>query len=200
MQLRIQALDLVALPYEFARAAIERLHALARSGAIEKMHDPGRADLPRLRFARNVVTESMRLYPPADFLGREATADCTFAGIPVKRGTNLFVSQWVMHHDARWFPKPDEFDPNRWTPEFEKSLPRFAYFPFGAGPRYCIGQTFATTEAILVLATICQRFTFAPDPTYRLELWPNITLRPKMGVRLRVEARAATPALSSSLA
>ena len=123
----------------------------------------------------------MRLYPPADFLGREATADCTFAGIPVRRGTNLFVSQWVMHHDARWFPRPDEFDPDRWTPEFERSLPRFAYFPFGAGPRYCIGQTFATTEAILVLATICQRFTFTPDPTYRLELWPNITLRPEDG-------------------
>src|SRR5688500_14020490 len=104
---------------------------------------PSFADLPRLAYTRNVVTESMRLYPPADFLGREATADCEVAGIAVKKGTNLFMSQWVMHRDARFFPEPLKFDPTRWTPEFERSLPRYAYFPFGAGPRYCIGQTFA---------------------------------------------------------
>jgi cytochrome P450 len=150
---------------------------------------PAYADLPRLPFTRNVVTETMRLYPPADFLGREAVVDCTVGDIPVKRGTNLFVSQWVLHRDARFFPDPLAFDPNRWTPAFEASLPRFAYFPFGGGPRFCIGQTFAAAEGALVLATLCQRFRFAPDPTFRLELHPGITLRPRAGVRLIVQPR-----------
>ena len=89
----------------------------------------------------------MRLYPPADFLGREAIVDCEVGGMRVPKGMNLFMSQWVMHRDERYFRDPLAFVPDRWTPEFEKSLPRFVYFPFGAGPRYCIGQTFATTEA-----------------------------------------------------
>jgi cytochrome P450 len=149
---------------------------------------PEYADLPRLAYSRKVVNESMRLYPPADFLGREATEDCTVAGIPVRKGTNLFFSQWVMHRDARYFPDPLSFNPSRWTDEFERTLPRFAYFPFGGGPRYCIGQTFATAEAALVLATLCQRFRFEPDPTFRLELNPGITLRPKAGVTVMVKA------------
>jgi cytochrome P450 len=144
------------------------------------------ADLPKLVYTRKVVNEAMRLYPPADFLGREAIEDCAVAGIRVRKGTNLFMSQWVMHRDARYFRDPLTFDPSRWTEEFERSLPRFAYFPFGGGPRYCIGQTFATAEAALVLATVCARFTFAADPTFRLELNPGITLRPKAGVRVRV--------------
>ena len=148
---------------------------------------PTYADLPRLTYAANVVTEAMRLYPPADFLGREAIDDCVVGGIPIRRGTNLFVSQWVMHRDGRYFPDPLRFDPGRWTPAFQASLPRFAYFPFGGGPRYCIGQTFATAEAVLVLAVLCRRFAFAPDPTFRLELDPGITLRPRAGVRVRVE-------------
>jgi cytochrome P450 len=147
---------------------------------------PTFADLPRLPYLRNVVTESMRLYPPADFLGREAVADCVIGGIPVRRGTNLFVCQWVLHRDARYFPNPLAFDPARWTDAFERSLPRFAYFPFGGGPRYCIGQSFATAEAALILATLCQRFNFEPDPTFTLELHPGITLRPRAGVRLKV--------------
>ena len=158
----------------------------AQVAAVLGDRPPAHADLPRLPYLRNVVTEAMRLYPPADFLGREATEDCTVAGIPIRRGTNLFVSQWVMHRDPRYFPDPLRFDPGRWTPEFERSLPRFAYFPFGGGPRFCIGQTFATAEAALVLAVLCRRFAFAPDPTYRLELDPGITLRPRTGVRVVV--------------
>lgn len=141
-------------------------------------------DLDRLPFTRDVVTESMRLYPPADFLGREAIVDCTVGGVDVPKGTNLFMSQWVMHHDKRYFADPYTFDPDRWTPAFEKSLPRFVYFPFGAGPRYCIGQTFATAEAVLCLATICQRIRLEPEPGFKLELWPGITLRPRYGMRL----------------
>jgi len=143
-------------------------------------------DLSQLSYTRNVVNEAMRLYPPADFLGREALVDCTIGGIPIRRGTNLFLSQWVLHRDGRYFPDPLKFDPGRWTESFEAALPRFAYFPFGGGPRYCIGQTFATAEAALVLATLCRRLEFAPDPTFRLEFHPGITLRPKAGVRLIV--------------
>jgi cytochrome P450 len=150
---------------------------------------PAYEDLTRLPYARRVVTEAMRLYPPADVLGREAVADCTVDGVPVPRGTTVFMSQWVMHHDPRYFPDPDRFDPGRWTPEFERALPRFAYFPFGGGPRFCIGQSFALAEAALILATLCQRFRFAPVPGFRLELWPSITLRPRGAVPLLVSAR-----------
>jgi cytochrome P450 len=131
----------------------------------------------------------MRLYPPADVLGREAVDDCDINGVRVSKGTNVFMSQWVMHHDPRYFREPETFAPDRWTEAFEKSLPRFAYFPFGGGPRYCVGQAFASAEAAVVLATLCQRFAFAPDPTFKLELWPSITLRPRNGVRLTVTAR-----------
>jgi cytochrome P450 len=149
-------------------------------------------DLARLPYARNVVTESMRLYPPADVLGREAVDDCDISGVRVTKGMNIFMSQWVMHRDPRFFRDPEMFAPHRWTEAFEKSLPRFAYFPFGGGPRYCIGQAFASAEAAIVLATLCQHFAFAPDPTFELELWPSITLRPRSGVRLIVNERKAS--------
>jgi len=150
---------------------------------------PAYEDLPRLEYARKVVVESMRLYPPVDVVGREALVDCTIGGVTVKKGTSLFMSQWVMHRDPRFFPDPEVFDPGRWTEDFERSLPRFAYFPFGGGPRYCIGQSFATAEAVLTLSALCRRFWFAPDPTFKLELWPSITLRPGNGVRLLVRDR-----------
>lgn len=150
---------------------------------------PAFADLPLLRGVRNVVYESLRLYPPADVLGRQAIADCTIQGVQIRKGTSVFASTWVMHRDGRFFDEPERFKPARWTDEFEKSLPRFAYFPFGGGPRFCIGQSFAVTEATLALAAICQRFAFAPAAGYRLELWPAITLRPRNGVRLMVTRR-----------
>jgi cytochrome P450 len=146
---------------------------------------PEMSDLPRLRHARGVVLEALRLYPPADTIGREAAEDCTIGELAVPKGTNLFVSQWVVHRDARFFPDSERFDPARWTDDFERALPRFALFPFGGGPRVCIGQNFAMTEAILVLATICQRFTVASDPSYRLGMRPTLTLRPSENVRIR---------------
>jgi cytochrome P450 len=148
------------------------------------------SDLPRLRRTRNVVAEALRLYPPADVIGRETLADCEIGDVTVRKGTNIFMSQWVMHHDPRFFDQPEEFKPDRWTDEFERALPRFAYFPFGGGPRFCIGQNFALAEAALTLATICQRFRFSAVDAAPLELWPAITLRPRNGVPLRAEARA----------
>jgi cytochrome P450 len=146
------------------------------------------SDLPRLTLLRGVVMESLRLYPPADTIGREATGDCTIGSLHIRKGTNVFMSQWVVHRDARFFPNPDQFVPGRWTDDFERELPRFAFFPFGGGPRACIGQTFAMTESMLVLATLCRHRSFAPDPSYRLELRPTLTLRPRDNVRMVVRA------------
>lgn len=146
------------------------------------------SDLPRLQFLHGVVMESLRLYPPADTIGREAAEECSIGPLHLRKGTNVFMSQWVVHHAARFFPNPEQFVPQRWTDDFERQLPRFAFFPFGGGPRACIGQTFAITEAILVLATICRKFSFTPDPTYRLQLRPTLTLRPRDNLRLIVRA------------
>jgi cytochrome P450 len=161
----------------------------AELSAVLGERPPAYEDLPRLEYTRKVVSEALRLYPPADVLGREAVAGCKIGDIDVKKGITIFMSPWVMHRDPRYFPNPETFDPSRWTEEFEGSLPRFAYFPFGGGPRFCIGQSFAMTEAILTLSAICRRYSFAPDPTFQLELWPSITLRPRDGVRLIVRDR-----------
>lgn len=149
------------------------------------------SDLARLPFLRGVVMESLRLYPPADTIGREATEECAIGPLHLRKGTNVFMSQWVVHRDARWFPDPEQFAPDRWTDDFERHLRRFAFFPFGGGPRACIGQGFAMTEAMLVIATLCRSFSFAPDPGYRLELRPTLTLRPKEHVRLTIRKRSA---------
>lgn len=151
--------------------------------------NPAYDDLSKLPYTRKVVLESMRLFPPADLLGREATIDCDINGFTVPKNTCVFMSQWVMHRHPRYFENPLRFQPERWTEAFERSLPRFAYFPFGGGPRVCIGQAFAMAEATLMLAMICQRLKFAPDPTFQLTLWPSITLRPRCGLRLAVQSQ-----------
>jgi cytochrome P450 len=104
-----------------------------------------------------VVKESMRLYPPAWLLSREAKRDFEVYGYSIRKGAQVLMSQWVMHRDARYFDRPEEFRPERWADEQTKSLPRFAYFPFGGGPRVCIGTSYAMMEAILILATTAQR-------------------------------------------
>jgi cytochrome P450 len=183
----------LALAYSLMLLASHREAQTVLSEELDRVlsgREPTHGDLPALTYTRNIITESMRLYPPADVLGREAKVDCTIGEVPVPRGTSLFMSTWVMHRDPRYFPDPLTFNPARWTENFEKSLPRFAYFPFGGGPRFCIGQTFALTEAALALATICQRFEFQTDPGFKLELWPSLTLRPRNGIRLIVRERA----------
>lgn len=148
------------------------------------------ADMPKLRYAEAVVRESMRLFPPAWALGREAIAPCTIGGYHVPAGTQLWVAQWVVHRDPRWFADPLTFSPERWDNDFARSLPKHAYFPFGGGPRVCIGNAFAMMEAVLLLVTIARRFRVAPAPDAKpMDLAPSVTLRPKHGVRL-VVARA----------
>ncbi|HET6703045.1 MAG TPA: cytochrome P450 [Gemmatimonadaceae bacterium] len=150
---------------------------------------PTVADLPRLRFTEMVVMEAMRLYPPAYALGREAVKDCTIAGYEVRAGTSIFISPWVVHRDARWFDCPEEFLPERWAGNAAQRLPRFAYFPFGGGPRICIGNRFAMMEAVLLLACIVRRFRVVLEDERGVALFPSITLRPANGLRMTVRRR-----------
>ncbi|MGC1187044.1 MAG: cytochrome P450 [Candidatus Acidiferrales bacterium] len=152
---------------------------------------PSLDDVPRLAFTSKVLKESMRLYPPAWGVVRMCPAECVLGGYRIPKRASVILSQWVMHHDPRYFTDPALFNPSRWTESFERDLPRFAYFPFGGGPRLCIGAGFATMEATLVLAILAQRFRFHVDPTCEVVPRPSITLRPRNGVRLRLEARAA---------
>lgn len=151
---------------------------------------PTLEDLPRLRYTEQVVLESMRLYPAAWLVGREAVADVELCGrLVVPKGANVLMPQWVVHRDARWFPEPALFRPERWDGGLEKKLPTFAYFPFGGGPRICIGKQFAAMEAVLTLATIAQRFRLRLLSEEPVALDPLITLRPRGGMPMRIEAR-----------
>ena len=143
---------------------------------------PAMEDVPRLPYIEQIVLESMRLYSPAYLIGREALQDCELAGYRVRRGTTVLMPQWVVHRDPRFFDDPESFRPERWTPAFQKQLPKFAYFPFGGGPRLCIGNTFAMTELVLVLALISQKFRFTLQPGHIVEPWPTFTLRPRQGI------------------
>ncbi|MES2789576.1 MAG: cytochrome P450 [Planctomycetota bacterium] len=143
---------------------------------------PTAEDLPRLQEVEHVLLESMRLYPPAFIVGREALADMELAGYYCPRGTTILMPQAIVHRDPRYFQNPDTFDPTRWRGDFEKHLPRGAYFPFGGGPRICIGNTFAMVEMTLVLALIAQRFQFTLAPGQTVTTSEQFTLRPSPGV------------------
>jgi cytochrome P450 len=150
---------------------------------------PGISDLGRLSYTERVIKEAMRLYPPAWSIGREAIEECEIGGYNLPPGTQVYMIQWTMHRNPRYFEDPEEFRPERWTEDFEKRLPRFAYFPFGGGPRLCIGNSFAIMEAVLILATIAQRFKLTLAPAQTITPWPSVTLRPKTGIRMRLDRR-----------
>ncbi|MFN8468480.1 MAG: cytochrome P450 [Caldilineaceae bacterium] len=165
--------------------------------------EPGRlptlADLPQLPYTLQVIKESMRLYPPVWVLNtRTASEDTTIGDYEIPKGTNIFISQYVMHRQARFFPEPQRFDPARWTPEFEASLPKFAYMPFGGGPRVCIGNSFAMMEAQLLLATIAKRWDLALLPGQSPAPSALITLGPKTPIQMRAHRR--TPIREAELA
>lgn len=156
-------------------------------------------DLPRLRYTEKVIKESLRLYPPAYAILRLTVEDAEIGGYKIPRGSSIGVSPWVTHRDARFYPEPEKFLPDRWTDEFQRNLPRFAYYPFGGGPRICVGAQFALMEAALVLATIAQRYSLRLVPSHPVVLFPSITLRPKHGIRVTLEKRvAAEPELIRS--
>lgn len=156
--------------------------------------EPTAEDLPRLRYTEMVVKESMRLYPAVWGIGRRAIADCEIGGYRVRAGTNVFIFQWLTQRDPRFFSDPETFDPERWQedPVRAGKIPRFAYFPFGGGPRVCVGASFAMLEAMLLLAMIQQKFHLEPVPGHPVEAQASVTLRPKHGVRMTVHKRAQT--------
>ncbi len=147
------------------------------------------ADVPKLKYAERVALEAMRLYPPIWAMARVALGDDELGGHAIRGGTVVIVSPWVMHRHPNYWNAPEAFEPDRWADEGIKNLPRYAYFPFGGGPRGCIGARFATQEAVLLLATIAQQFQLAPVPGQKVVPVPSITLRPSNAVPMTVWVR-----------
>jgi cytochrome P450 len=152
---------------------------------------PSMNDLPKLAYTNHIITESMRLYPPAWGTARTAIENHEIAGYSVPKNSGVSFAQWTVHRDARWYDVPQEFRPERWEGDLMKRLPRFAYFPFGGGPRQCIGNSFALMEAALILATIAQQYRFRLVEGHPVVPLASITLRPRHGIRAVLEARPA---------
>ncbi|MGA9843593.1 MAG: cytochrome P450 [Nitrososphaeraceae archaeon] len=153
----------------------------------QELRVPTVEDIPNLEYTEKVVRESMRLYPPAWTLGRQAINDYSVDGYVIPTKSIILMSQYVMHRNPKYFPEPELFYPERWTKETRTQIPRFSYFPFGGGIRGCVGEAFAWMEAILIVATICRQWRMFHDLDHKVELKPLITLRPKYGMRMRLE-------------
>ena len=145
---------------------------------------PCAADLPRLVETRQALSETLRLYPPAWAIGRQARQQVFLGGYSLPQGSLVLLSQWVTQRDPRYYPDPERFDPSRWTPQAAASRPRYAYFPFGGGSRQCIGESFAWTEGVLVLAALLGSWEFHLLPGQSHTPQPSITLRPQGGMKM----------------
>ena len=166
----------------------EKLHT--ELDAVLGDRPPCAADLLKLQYTDGVIRETLRLYPPAWRIFRRTEEPFAVGDYVLPAGSNIVLSQWVTQRDPRWFREPERFYPDRWSEEAAAKLPRFAYFPFGGGPRVCIGAGFAMMEATLLLATIAQRFRMRLAPNQRIEPLASITLRPKNGIRVELAERA----------
>ena len=144
-------------------------------------------DLADLEVTEQILTEAMRLYPPIWRTGRVVLEPFELAGYPIPAGALLCLSPLITHRDPRWFENPDEFRPERWTLDFREKLHKFAYFPFGGGPRLCIGEGFAWMEMKLIMAAIGQRWSVRPDPSHKIAFTPLVSLRPKGGMPMYLE-------------
>ena len=200
VQLRDECITLFTAGHETtANALTFTWYLLSQNPDVEKeMHEelrsvlqgrvPTAEDVAKLPYMKAVLAESMRLYPPAWAIGREVITECEVGGYALPRGAVVLVCQWVTHRDARYWPDPLHFDPNRWLGKIDR--PRYAYFPFGGGSRACIGESFAWMESILLMATLAQQWQaqlLDPSP---LVLQPSITLRPRFSVKARLSRRS----------
>ncbi len=152
---------------------------------------PGGGDFQQLPYTRKVLAESLRLYPPVWVLTRRVIRDLKLSGGTVPAGSILFISQWVIHHDPRWYPDPELFDPERFSDEVVRARPEYAFFPFGAGRRGCVGSPFAWLEGVLLLASIAQRWRISLVPGFEPEPVMRVNIKPKHGVLLHLERRSA---------
>lgn len=169
---------------EVQRRLAEEVHAVLGG------RTPTLADVPRLQYADWVVKETMRLYSPAWTVGRQASEDCEIGGQTVRAGTTVLLSQWVIHRDPRFWDEPAAFRPERWADSLEKRLAPGTYFPFGGGPRVCIGETFAAMEATIILAMTVQRFEIRPVAGHQIVPETQMaTLKAKYGVSVSVHNR-----------
>jgi cytochrome P450 len=176
---------LLAQHPEIESKLYQEIDAVLEGGRLPRFED-----LPRLRYTEMVFAEAMRMYPPGWAVGRLAIKDFEVGGYVLPAGSLVLLSQYVTHHDARFFPDPARFDPERFTPEAKDARPQFAYFPFGGGPRRCIGEGFALMEGVLLLATLARRWRMRLVPGHAVEMRPRITLRPgKAGVPVTLERR-----------
>jgi cytochrome P450 len=185
----------LTLTYTFYLLATNRDCEVELHAEIDRVlcdRPPAASDVASLHYAENVIKESMRMYPPAWTLGREATEEVEIGDYFLKKGTQVLMSQWVVHHDPRFWPEPERFRPSRWDEEPTRQLPRCAYFPFGDGPRVCIGNNFAMMEAVLLLTGIARRYRLELDPGQTLRLVPSVTMRPRGGIKVVVRERGDT--------
>lgn len=202
-QLRDEVITIFLAGYETVANALtwtwyllsQNPHAEARLHAeIDQVlggRTPTLADLSQLRYTEMVFAESMRLYPPAWAMGRQATRAIEIRSYKLPAGTYFFFSQYILQRSAEYFPDPQRFDPERFTPEAKAARPRFAYFPFGGGGRQCIGEAFAWMEGVLLIATIAQRWKLTLPPGQRIEIQPKITLRPRFPILMQAQPRNA---------
>ena len=201
-QVRDEALTIFLAGHETtANALTWTWYALSQNPEIEaRFHEeldtvlggktPTPEDFPRLPYTEKVFAEAMRLYPPAWAIGRMNIKPYELAGYSLNPGTIVLMSPYVVHRDPRYYPDPERFDPERWSPERKAERPKFSYFPFGGGARVCIGEHFAWLEGVLLLATLGQRWKLRLAEGQKIDHKALLTLRPKYGMRMNLEARA----------
>lgn len=199
--LRDESMTMLIAGHETVASALAwTWHLLAENPLCEEMlhaeldrelagRAPAAADLPRLTYTEMVFQEALRLYPPAWLISRKAREDDEIAGFAIPKGSLVVTSPYVTHRMADLWPDADAFRPERFSPEASAGRHRYAFYPFGGGPRLCIGMGFAMTEAALIIAMVGQRFVLRPVSGHPIAVEPGVTLRPKHGLMMRVEPR-----------